>query len=335
MHTPRTRRLAHVIALGATLTVATVSLTAAPATSAPGGMATRIVYTHWTPANVIEDIASVRPSGSGEVNLTMSPAVSDRDPAWNAAGTAIAFHRNDGLGTISGIWTMNADGTGLAMVPNTEGGFSATWSPGGEHLAFVCGTPGNTEICTIGADGTGLTQLTATPEFESAPAWSPDGSEIAFGRSSVAGDRQHLVAIDPVTLGERTITPSVAGRHDGSPDWRPDGAKLAFSRFVTGSGAGGAIYVIDADGSAPDLVTAPDAGTDTHHVTPSWGPGGTRIAFAHVDDDLAFGHIYTVRPDGTALRQVTSGARTDLDPSWRPFSSPSSVGRPGHGAPRA
>jgi TolB protein len=315
MQTTSKRRLTSLAAGGGALALATVLLTQTTATAAPAGLAERIVYTHWTPANAIEDIASIRPVGTGETYLTSSPAVSDRDPAWNAAGTKIAFHRSDGAGTISGIWTMNADGTGLAMVPNTDDGFSAAWSPGGDQLAFVCPAPGDTEICTINVDGTGLTQLTSTSDSESAPAWSPDGSEIAFGRTPVAGDRQHLVAVDPATLSERTITPSVAGQHDGSPDWRPDGSKLTFSRFVTGSRAGGAIYVVDADGSTPGLVAAPAAGSDTHYITPAWSPGGKRIAFAHVDDDLAFGHIYTVRPNGSDLHQVTSGARTDLDPS--------------------
>ncbi len=128
------------------------------------------------------------------------------------------------------------------------------------------------------------------------------------------------MAIDPTTLTERVITPSVAGRYDGSPDWSPDGSRLAFSRFVAGSGQGGAIHTVAADGSDVELVSAPAPGIDIHHITPAWAPSGKRIAFSVAEDDGAFGHIFTIRPNGNALKQITSGDVTDLDPSWRPVS---------------
>jgi len=265
--------------------------------------------------------SACRPRSRSTVNLTV-PDVSDRDPTWNAVGTKIAFHRGDADGTIRGIWTMNADGTGLAMVPNTDDGRTVAWSPDGSQLAFVCDDPvgGDTEICTIGSDGSGRTQLTATAGFEDGPAWSPDGSEIAFSRTTADEDRARLVAISPVTQQERFITTNVVGQWDSSPDWSPDGSRLAFERFVSGSGRGGAIHTIAADGSDLHLLTAPAPGLDIHHVTPAWSPKGKRIAFAVVDDDLAFGHIFTIRPNGHALRQITFGAVTDFDPSWRPVS---------------
>lgn len=290
------------------------------ATAAFPGKDGRIVYTHWTSGNVIEDIHSAKKNGTDITALTSTPAVSDRDPAWNATGTQIAFHRGNFAGTITGIWTTNADGSGLAKVPNTDGGFSAAWSPDGSRIAFVCPdmVGGDTEICTINVDGTDLTTLTATAGFEGGPAWSPDGSVIAFSRTPPAEDRAQLVTIEPGTLMEQTITPSVAGQHDSSPDWSPDGSMLAFSRFITGSGHGGAIYTIAAAGSGLKLVSAPAAGLDIHHVTPAWSPKGKRIVFSRADDDLAFGHLFTVKPNGKSLKQITFGRVTHIDPNWGP-----------------
>lgn len=310
---------------GVAMSAALAALTAlvlgqGTATAAFPGKDGRIVYTHWTSSDVIEDIHSAKKNGSGITALTSTPAISDRDPAWNATGTQIAFHRGNFAGTITGIWTMNADGSGLTMVPNTDGGFSAAWSPDGTQIVFVCPDPvgDDTEICTVNVDGTGLTQLTATAGFEGGPAWSPDGSAIAFSRTSPTEDRVQLLTIDPATLTEQTVTPSVAGQHDSSPDWSPDGSTLAFSRFVTGAGHGGAIYTIGADGSGLNLVSAPAAGLDIHHVTPAWSPKGKQIVFSRADDDLAFGHLFTVKPDGKSLKQITSGAVTHIDPSWGP-----------------
>jgi Tol biopolymer transport system component len=311
---------ASVVLSTALAALTTLVLGQGTATAAFPGNDGRIVYTHWTSGNVIEDIHSVKKNGTGITALTSTPAVSDRDPAWNAAGTQIAFHRGDGAGTITGIWTIAADGSGLAMVPNTDGGFSAAWSPDGTQIAYVCPDPigGDTEICTVNADGTGLTQLTATAGFEGGPAWSPDGSVIAFSRTPPAEDRSQLRTIDPDTVTEQAITPSAAGRYDSSPDWSPDGSALAFSRFDTGSGHGGAIYTIDADGSGLNLVSAPAVGLDIHHITPAWSPTGKQIVFSRADDDLAFGHLFTVKPNGKGLKQITSGRVTHIDPSWGP-----------------
>lgn len=205
----RNRRRHAAAAAAVAAGLAAVVLVPGSASAAFDGRNGRIVFTHWTSTNTIEDIFSVRPGGGGLTALTTTPAVSDRDPSWNADGTRIAFHRGDGAGLITGIWTMNADGSGLAMVPNTDDGFSATWAPGGDQLAFVCPDPvgGDTEICIVNVDGSGLTQLTATPGFEGGPSWSPGGSEIAFSRTSAGGGRARLVAINPLTLVQRFITP--------------------------------------------------------------------------------------------------------------------------------
>ena len=108
-----------------------------------------------------------------------------------------------------------------------------------------------------------------------------------------------LVSVELKTLSSSAITPQVAGTYDGWPDWSPDSNEIVFSRFVSGAGTGAAIRIVKATGGKSKLVTAPMPGTDSHHTMPVWSPDGKKIAYCHLDDDEAWGHIYTIEPDGS------------------------------------
>jgi Tol biopolymer transport system component len=99
--------------------------------------------------------------------------------------------------------------------------------------------------------------------------------------------------------------PSAAGRarphpYDYDPAWSPNGRHIAFLRDE-------ALYVVNPDGSR--LRALPGAGSF------SWSAGG-RLAFSRTDRDGS--HLYTSRPDGSDLRQLTFGPVHDSRPAWSP-----------------
>ena len=65
-------------------------------------------------------------------------------------------------------------------------------------------------------------------------------------------------------------------------------------------------------------LSVPAAGLDLHHTHPVWSPDGRSVAYAVVDDDGAFGHIFTVSATGLSPTQLTFGAVTDMFPDWQP-----------------
>jgi len=156
-------------------------------------------------------------------------------------------------------------------------------------------------------------------DIEDGIAVSPDGTRIAYVLSEGRElDHSTIVTYD-LSSGRVTRLQSTRSHGNfqcrtaasegvnGRPTWSPDGTKLAFERQVIGplrnGGCQATVFAVDADGSnlvqlVPERMAA---------ISPSWSPDGTRIAFHTVTprNGSEIADIYTVRPDGHDLQQLT------------------------------
>lgn len=118
----------------------------------------------------------------------------------------------------------------------------------------------------MNADGTNQINITNHPAPDSDPAWSPDGTKIAF--ISARGGRDQIYV-----MNSDGTNPNPIKRPDNiatvrSPSWSPDGTKIPFGSNPERVRAP-QIYVINADGTNPVNITNNPKHSDWH---PAWSP---------------------------------------------------------------
>ena len=206
------------------------------------------------------DVWVANADGSNATQLTQD-AAGDYHPAWAPSGAKIVFasDRDDAQGT-SDLFVMNADGSAEANITNTPGVNEdyPSWSPGGTKLAFSR----DGDIYTANADGTSPAALTATPETDVEPDWSPDGNQIVFHSGYGSSDEIWKMNSNGSALANLTNNGAVV---DERPSWSPAGDKIA---FVRGAFTSAEVYVMNPDGTSQTRIT----NNTVMDAQPAWQP---------------------------------------------------------------
>ena len=155
------------------------------------------------------------------------------------------------------------------------------------------------------ADGTHVRRLTKNAgASDRSPAWSPDGTRIAFvsNRNATGGPGQMGIWVMD-TNGRHAVNLTPATGVVDHPAWSPDGTRILFEHTVDLGPY--RVWVMNADGSDQHQV-----GTLTGWM-PTWSPDGRQIAF------ISFGsatHPYGRTSGGRTPTEVASGASRGSEP---------------------
>ena len=233
--------------------------------------------------------SNIQPSGTDSLDYSLRNTLTEPTRKFNGKLVFSSDRHNTGLS----IWTMNPDGSSPMRLTDEK-------SRDSQRASFV-------------------------HIYDVKPAWSPDGTKIAFVSNRGGGEFIYTMNADGTNfqlltdkLLEFTVLPP------NYLAWSPDGKKIAFavSQFPDGPvSASSDIYVINSDGSGlTKLIT--DSGQNFGFT---WSPDGKQIAFASTRDPDGRPRIWVMNSDGGNQRRLTDIHDTknptfysDMTPSWSP-----------------
>ena len=206
-----------------------------------------------------------------------------------------------------GVWRVDSDGSDQKQL--TSNGFDPAWSPDGTRIAYAgfrdayvredgTGSGYSSDgVWVMNADGSDQKQLTSNG---SDPAWSPDGTRIAYTALDACGPDEVgvLVCREPVWVmnADGTNQKRLTTDNGRDPTWSPDGTRIA---YTAREGRDRQVWVVNADGTNQKKVT-------TYGHGPTWSPDGTRIAYTAGESEP---RVWVMNADGTNQKKVTTYGR--------------------------
>ena len=261
------------------------------------------------------DLYVIDAGSSTPQSLIASPTHANM-PAWSADGTLLAYTAT--LEDNEEIVIVFADDTDrqINATHNSHHDHAPAWSPDGQFLALASDRDGDWGIYVGNVQQVGVeagiaivrpTRQTFNRFYDGHPAWSPDGTRIAY--TSDRGLRWQVFTMDKFGGKQLPLPGTEQLRSTAYPTWSPDGTRIAFAATIDGNWE---IYAINVDGTNTQRLTNHPA----NDWDPAWSPDGAWIAFT--SDRSGNSDIYLVRADGTEEIRITSSASTELAPTWRP-----------------
>lgn len=248
------------------------------------------------------------------------------------------------------LMAMRPDGSRrVQLTPNQSFYAAPAVSPDGQSIAVAHGSWDG--IYALDRFGKGLTKLIGGGNFDGTPAWSPDGTKLAFRRlvHGSYGDVGRIFVVNRDGTGLRQLTPeptdSTRNPFDSDPSWSPDGTRVLFSRrrkmsFINADGTGLASTGVIGDSPSwsrdgthiayqsinggNEGIWVMDMSFTPHQLTtpvqadqmPGWSADGSQLVFARVESGVF--QIYRMKVDGSGVTKLSTSTKSDAWPTWSP-----------------
>ena len=280
--------------------------------------------------------AVIRGDGSGQRPLSAPLASEGLGPVWSPDGTRLlvntwspAGNGRPGILAPDGSDFKRLDPKGL---PHHLA--CSDWSPDGG--SFVCQMSADAEpdadgIYMLRIDDLELERLTESPYHSTKGSagecgggdgramYSPDRAVIAFvrqkcgtGANPSADESAAIVLMNPDGTNQRELVEQgTVKSHPGSHiSWSPDGTSIAFGSQE------GDLFHVDVETGVTTPILLPNEVGSHHADGPDWSPDGSRLVFSMFTDAQGDTELYTIAPDGSDLREITTDGGSEHWARW-------------------
>jgi TolB protein len=171
------------------------------------------------------------------------------------------------------------------------------------------------ELYIVDYDGFNPRRVTVNGSLNILPAWSPDGTSLAY-----VSYRRGTPLIFLARIFEGKSIPNVTGERENTqafaPTFSPDGTKIAFASNRSGNMD---VWVAGADGSSPRRLTS----TRAADTAPCWSPTGQEIAFT--SNRTGTPQLWIMDSEGLNVRRLTTVGNYNDGCAWSPAAQHSEV----------
>lgn len=173
------------------------------------------------------------------------------------------------------------------------------------RIAYVTKAGNEYRLEVADADGEGTNVALRSKEPIISPAWSPDGTRVAYVSFE---NKKPVVYVQNLVTRERTVLANYKGSNS-APSWSPDGTRLVIALSRDGSTQS---YIVNADGSGLRRLTT-SSGIDTE---PQFSADGQSIYFT--SDRSGGPQIYKMSVSGGEAQRVTFKGAYNISPRVSP-----------------
>ena len=204
-----------------------------------------------------------------------------------------------------------------------------TWAPDGRTVVYTSSQDGHLGLWMRQVDGGQALRLGTPGVDEAQPAYSPDGTQLAFvsarnrgGHLGIFSGARELVPYLYGRNGDLFVMPALGGTvlklaDDAyDPSWSPDGSRIAFRSTRDGNWR---LYIV----SVGDQSVSRVAGVEPRVVGPAWSPDGAWIAYVGGVSTATGWDLYVIPAvgDSSPVQLTFDSAAVALRPSWSPDGS--------------
>jgi len=210
------------------------------------------------------------------------------------------------------IWLMDYDGYNQKQITVSKAlNLSPDLSPDGKKVVYTTfrfSSEGSGQILVVYSiyDGRKYTFF-SKGTLNSAPAWSPDGSRIAFTSNMNGNPEIYVANADGTGAKQLTFGRSI----DTSPAWNPASGQIAFTSDKSGNPM---IYIMNGDGTNERRLTF----VGEYNESAAWSPSGSRLAY--VSRSGANFDIFSIEMDTGVVKRLSQNERSNENPYWSPDS---------------